>query len=157
MTEVVRDIADAGIRITLQVPDHWSEIRVDGVALVVAGRLEDNDQTLEPSLQIRVQPAPDAEAAAAAVAGVADVLTDAQVVFERALVDPDGRPETVAEVAHRNDITGATQISMFRTFYLEGKHLAVSVVASCGGAASQEARDRLREMVLSVRLGTVPG
>jgi hypothetical protein len=115
-----------------------------------------NAQTLEPSLQIRVQHAPDAEAAAAAVAGVADVLTDAQVVFERAFVDEDGRPETVPEVVHRNDITGATQISMFRTFYLEGQHLAVSAVTTCGGAASEQARDALRDVVLSVRVTPLP-
>src|SRR4051794_11541672 len=141
MAQVVRDIEDAGIRFAVTIPDAWSEIRVDGVALVVAGRLEDTEQTLEPSLQIRVQHAQDAEAAAAAVAGVADVLTDAQVVFQRAFVDADGYPETVAEVAHRNDITGATQISMFRTFYVEGEHLAVSAVATCGGAASEQARE----------------
>jgi hypothetical protein len=154
--EVVRDVTDVGIRIRMRVPAAWSEIDVEGAVLVVGGRLEDNDQTMVPSVQVRVQPADDAESAAAAVTGVTELLREAVVLFERSGEGPTGFPETVAEIAHRSDVTDATQISMFRTIYLPDKGMAVSVVATCGGGASEAARDALRDAVTSVSVSSIP-
>ena len=156
MLEVVRDVTDVGIRIRMRVPASWSEIDVEGAVLVVGGRLEENDQTMVPSVQVRVQPADDAESAAAAVTGVTELLRDAAVLFERSGQGPAGFPETVAEIAHRSDVTDATQISMFRTIYLPDKGMAVSVVATCGGGASEAARDALRDAVTSVSVSSIP-
>jgi hypothetical protein len=156
LLEVVRDVTDVGIRLGLRVPASWSEIDVDGAVLVVGGRLEDNDQTMVPSVQVRVQPADDAGSATAAVKGVTELLREAVVLFERSGQGPAGFPETVAEIAHRSDVTDATQISMFRTIYLPDPGMAVSVVATCGGGASEAARDALREVVTSLSVGPVP-
>jgi hypothetical protein len=154
--EAVRDITDVGIRLTATVPAAWSEIDVEGAVLVVGGRLEDNDQTLVPSVQVRVQPADDAGSAAAAVTGVRDLLREAVVLFERSGEGPAGFPETVAEIAHRSDVTNATQISMFRTIYLPDPRSAISIVATCGGGASEAARDALRGVVTSVSVSPIP-
>jgi hypothetical protein len=156
LIEAVRDVTDVGLRVRVSVPASWSEISVDGAVLVVGGRLEDNDQTLVPSVQVRVQRADDAESAAAAVTGVAEVLQEAVVLFQRSGEGASGAPETVAEIAHRSDVTGATQISMFRAIYLADEGMAVTVVATCGGAASEAARDALRDIVTSVFVGPIP-
>jgi hypothetical protein len=150
LREIVRDVTDVGIRVRLHIPPSWSEAEADGTILFVGGRLEDNDQTLVPSVQVRVEAAADAQVAQAAVAGVAGVLTEAVVVFEESGEDRSGQPQIVAELAHRSDLTGATQISMFRTVYVDARKVAVSVIATCGGAASESARDALRDVVASM-------
>jgi hypothetical protein len=78
------------------------------------------------------------------------------VLFERSGEGPTGLPETVAEIAHRSDVTDATQISMYRTIFLPDKGMAVSVVATCGGGASEAARDALRDAVTSVSVSSIP-
>lgn len=153
LREIVRDVVDVGLSVRLHIPPSWSEMQADGTILFVGGPLEDNDQTLIPSVQVRVEGATDAQQAQAAVAGVADVLTEAVVVFEASGHDRAGHPQIVAEVAHRSTLTGATQISMFRTLYVEDSKLAVSVIATCGGAASDGARDTLRDVVASMSVG----
>lgn len=150
LQELVRDVTDLGLRVRLRIPSSWSEVDVDGTILFVGGRLEDDDQTLVPTVQLRAETAADADAARAAVSGVAQVLRDAVVVFETSGQDAAGYPETVAEIAHRSDVTDATQISMFRTIYLQHAGVALSVIATCGGAASEAARDTLRDVVTSV-------
>jgi hypothetical protein len=155
-TTLTRDLTDVGIRLEATVPATWKEIEVEGAVLVVGGRLEDNDQTLVPSVQVRVMKAEDEQSAAAAVTGVTAVLDEAKVLFERTGEGAFGLPETVAEVAHRSSVTNATQISMFRTIFLPDKKLAVSIVGTCGGGASEEARDALRDIVTSIRVGPRP-
>ena len=150
LREIVRDVTDVGMRVRLHIPASWSEVRADGTILFVGGPLEDDAQTLVPSLQVRVEAAADARAAQAAVAGVADVLPEAVVAFETSGHDRSGHPQVVAEIAHRSDLTGATQISMFRTLYVEDRKMAVSAIATCGGAAAESARDALREVVASM-------
>lgn len=156
MVEVVRDIFDVGLRIRATIPSTWSEIEVADTVLVVGGRLEDNDQTMVPSVQVRLERAASAEDAAAAVRQVAGLLRDAVVIFERSGTGATGNPETVAEIAHLSDATGATQISMFRTIYFDVHHLAVSIIATCGGGAAEAARRALRDIVTSVRVEALP-
>ena len=157
LQDVVRDVVDVGLRVVVQIPPTWSEIEADGTILFVAGRLEDNDETLLPSVQVRVEAAPDAQVAHAAVAGVADVLQEAVVAFETSGHDQAGNPQTIAEIAHRSELTGATQTSMFRTVFVEDRQVAVSLIATCGGGASEEARDALRDVVVSMSVELLDG
>ena len=157
LQEIVRDVTDVGLSVRLRIPPWWSEVQADGTILFAGGPLEDNDQTLVPSVQVRVEAAADAQAAQAAVAGVAEVLTEAVVAFRTSGHDRSGHPQTIAEIAHRSDLTGATQVSMFRTVYVEDRRMAVSLIATCGGAASEDARDALRDVVASMSVELLDG
>lgn len=157
LTTVRRDITDVGIRLEATVPTSWKEIDFEDAVLVVGGRLDENQQTLVPSVQVRVMKADDEASAAAAVTGVSSVLNDAKVLFERSGEGALGLPETVAEVAHLSSVTNATQISMFRTIYLADEKLAVSIVGTCGGGAAEEARNSLRAIITSVTVEPLAG
>ncbi|MGY1742147.1 MULTISPECIES: hypothetical protein [unclassified Blastococcus] len=154
--DVVRDVVDVGVRIRLAIPPGWREAPVEGTVLVVGGPLEDRPHTLVPSVQIGIRRAESAEAVRQAVGGVVRELDEPEIAFEGAGTGPSGHPEAVLEVAHRNKLTRATQVSMFRSILLPDDGRAVSVVATIGGGASREARDALRTIVRSVAVGPLP-
>jgi hypothetical protein len=156
MIEVVRDVVDIGIRVVVSVPATWSEVAVEGALLVVGGPLENHEQTLVPTLQLRVREVNDVSEAESVVFSPIDVLSDAEILYQWSGVDADGRQECISELAHRSGVTGATQISMFRSIRLSTNQLALNALATCGGGASQEARDILRGVVTSISVAVGP-
>src|SRR5687768_2122661 len=156
MIDVVRDLLDVGLRVGISVPASWSEVAVEGAFLVVGGPLEATAQTLVPTVQLRLREAADVIDAELEVTAALESLEEVAILYRWTGVDARGCEQSIAEIAHQSDVTGAVQISMLRSIFLPTKHLALSAVGCCGGGASQEARDILREVVTSISVADGP-
>ena len=53
-TRLTRTVIDGGIEFEISVPDTWLEVPVVGSVLALAGRTEEDDETLNPSLLVMV-------------------------------------------------------------------------------------------------------
>ena len=154
MTRVLRRVrdtgTDAGVEVSAEIPEHWSELTVDGYVLVVGGPLDDQDGTLLPVVQVTLRSAADADTVWQTLLDGAAALPEAHEAFRaRRPLGPD--EESVLEVVHRSPVTGGTQVSILRTVFRPERSQVVSVVGTCGGAASPQTRDSLRRIVASVQ------
>ena len=150
MTRVLRHVQDAGVEVSAEIPAHWSELTVDGYVLVVGGPLGDQGGTALAVVQVTLRSAADADAVWQTLLDGAAGLPDAHEAFRtRRPLGPD--EESVVEVVHRSPMTGGTQVSILRTVFRPARSQVISVVGTCGGAASPATRDALRRIVASVR------
>jgi hypothetical protein len=152
-TAVVRHIEGSSVDVSAEIPDDWSELTVEGYVLVVGGRLDDVDGTMVPVVQVTLRSATDAEAVWQTLVDGAAGLPEAHEAFRARRPHGTGE-EAVLEVVHRSPVTGGTQVSVLRTVFLPERSQVLSVVATCGGAATAEALDALRRIVASVAVST---
>jgi hypothetical protein len=156
MTTIVRLVQDAGITVSAEVPAGWSELSADGYVLIVGGALDAGTDTMVPVVQVTLRHASDADTVWQTLTTAAAQLPEADVAFE--VRRPRGADmEAVLEVVHRSPVTGASQLSILRTVFSASRSEALSVVATCGGGASPEARDALRRIVASVEAAAPAG
>lgn len=117
--------------------------------LVAGGRLDDADGTMVPVVQVTLRSATDADTVWQTLLDGAADLPEAHEAFRARRPHGTGE-EAVLEVVHRSPVTGGIRLSILRTVYLPERSQVLSVVATCGGAASPESRDALRRIVAPV-------
>lgn len=156
-TRLTRTVIDGGIEFEISVPDTWLEVPVVGSVLALAGRTEDDDETLNPSLLVMVD---EAESAAEAFDTIRSALADlpeAEVGFDQT-GERDGLDALALGVSFRHPGTGALQIeNLFAVFVPGSPGLVVRATATCGGGASEEVVSALAAMVTSLSTRRVQG
>jgi hypothetical protein len=153
MTTVVRHAEDAGVTVSAEIPAEWSELAADGYVLIAGGPLDPETGTMTPAVQVTLRHAPDADVVWQTMRAAAADLPEAEIAFE-ARRSRGTDEEAVLEVVHRSTVTAATQLTILRTVFSGARSETLSVVATCGGGASTEARDTLRRIAASVKVVT---
>jgi hypothetical protein len=155
VTTIHREISDLALELTLDIPTDWLEFEVPGPVLAFGGPLEAKAETLRPSVQVDLDPAHDAAVAFDIMREAVRGLPESEIVLDEADFS-DGNPVLQLGWCYRNPETHGMQVQVVLTVFLPNPGLLLRVTGTCGGAASEDAVQRLAQIVNSVTISPAP-